>query len=332
MTTPTIKDTKATIFEAYKTVVAKLKEKNVKAMNVEDIKVNKVNKEVVEKAIHSAMDVKGLTSLAGSLQTFSDDMITKMGEYVNIQSAIELKESELKELFDIEKEAFTLAALVDSHDAIKDNFNAEMNLKKSDLKEQLDAITDGIVDLKRVSSVERKRDVEQYEYDFARDKKEKMNVLKDELTKLSKDHLDNVMNKNDELSRWKLELTEREQLIKDSEEETEELRKTVDEIPELIIEAIKSKVGKAEGMLKSKFDTEKGFMVAAQETKDQVNATKISEMGTTIEALNISVLSLQTKLDAAYGEIKAMAIATVEGAGNSKAINEITAALSKKNA
>jgi len=333
MTEPTMKDTKATILDAYKEVVVKLKEKTAGTMNPSAIKEN-VRKSEVMKSATNALDESVLDSLSDTLKVFTLDMIDRIAKFNDLNEAIQVKEGELKELFDIEKEAFTLAALVDSHNEIKDNFNAEMSKKKADLTIQLQNIIQSIEDMKNANEIERKREEEVYNYNFERNKQSKLDALNDSIATSRKNNsmfLEGEIEKNERRIK---ELDIREAAILENEDSIKELKEKVAEIPTLIAEAVKAKVGKAEGMLKSAFETEKKFMIIASESAKAVSDAKVDEMNKTISALNATVLSLQTKLDSAYGEIKTMAIATVEGAGNTKMFQEMKEVMgnAKKNA
>lgn len=52
--------------------------------------------------------------------------------------AISLKENELKEFFEIEKSAYTLAALIESQNQKKKEYEEELNLKKETILKEIE--------------------------------------------------------------------------------------------------------------------------------------------------------------------------------------------------
>ena len=61
-----------------------------------------------------------------------------MNRFVAIRNAIAAKETELRELYEIEKAAMALAALIEAQNQKRQEFTAEMEAKKSDLRQEIE--------------------------------------------------------------------------------------------------------------------------------------------------------------------------------------------------
>lgn len=325
----TMKDTKATILKAYEDLRKKLALNSATTMNADKIKSDKKKEKVVATA-SSLMDGSAVSGLQYSLERFSEDMQANIDKFAELTEAIKVKEDELKEMFEIEKTAFTLAALVDSQSQIKEDFEKEMSEKRASLETQLQNLKDEIDALKAATDLERSRDKDQYDYDFERMKKQKLDELNDHLAKLKKDHVAYVQAREDELNEKSKQLDEREEDIAEREVEIAELKATVDGMEEVIADRVNKEVGKAKGMLESRHVSEVKLMVAENKAEIDIKDARISDLETRIQERNETIDELREKLDAAYKEVSQISLKTVEGAGNSQMFQELKTLLRDK--
>jgi hypothetical protein len=163
------------------------------------------------------------------LGTLTDKLEAEVNQYGEMQEAIETKKQELQEIYEIEKESATLAALIEAQNQKRAEFEKEIAEKKETLLKEIETTRkqwnlekeQHEKEFKERNTAEieqRKRGKEEYEYNFTRQKLIAKDKFEDERTKLEK-----------ELSQMKeateKELTEREKIIAGKEAEFIELKK-----------------------------------------------------------------------------------------------------------
>jgi len=77
--------------------------------------------------------------IGGMLNKLTDRLAAEVNKFDQVQLAIEIKERELKEIYEIEKAAATLAALIESQRQEKLRFEDEMAHKQASLTQEIEA-------------------------------------------------------------------------------------------------------------------------------------------------------------------------------------------------
>jgi len=314
--------TKPVIFAAYKKAMEKINQLNELAMNVDKTKKAAKTNAVISEA-EKALDIDSIEVLVHQVEKFAETLSDELGLYTNIKQAIEAKEADLKEMFDIEKTAETLAALVDSQATIKAEFDSSMEERKRNLNDELETLRSLITSEKQEYKEEFKRMEEADKYSFDRMKKQRLDILEDELATKKKIATEALNEKFEELKAANKELDEREQAINAQIDEIAELRAQVAEFPSKLDSAIKAAVGKEKGMLEAHYKRETEFLSATSSSTTEVANAKVQELNKLVAVLEASNKEMQGKLESAYREIKEMAVKTVEGIGSQKMIQDL---------
>ena len=129
---PNLRSTKKDILEAYEKLKRELGEKEKQTLNAEKKIEEKRKQTVVRKADELAHEniADKISSLKGDSNNILNDLLEKLDnavkEYSNIDEALKLKESELKEIYEIERSALTLASLIEAYNRknVKSYLNA----------------------------------------------------------------------------------------------------------------------------------------------------------------------------------------------------------------
>ena len=128
----------------------------------------------------------------------ADKLARENQRYASVQKAIDIKQKELKELFDIETTLFSLAALLETQKLKKAEFEEEMTREKEMLREIIKETREQWEKEKQVYAQELKeqkdqegklrlREKEEYEYKTTRERALKEQELKDLLEKSEKE-------------------------------------------------------------------------------------------------------------------------------------------------
>jgi hypothetical protein len=237
----TLSNTKQEMLEAYQAILKQLEAQREAELKPEKRLEEKKAKEVIQVA--ESLSSEGVAREIGNLKIetgktlalISDRLEEEIAKFRAVQNAIALKEKELQELYEIEKSAVTLAALIESQNQKRQQFESEMDEKKEALNQEIEALRaqreqekkDYEEEKKERDTAEKKRrdrEKEEYEYSFKREQKLAKDKFEDEKAKLEKE----IHIKKEQMES---ELKEREKVVAAKEEELNELRKKVSAFP-----------------------------------------------------------------------------------------------------
>lgn len=326
----TMRSTKQEMLGAYQEVLKQLQEKREAELRPEKRLEEKKVKEAVQAAesLSSEGAVKEISKLKveiGKMLTqMSDALDEEVTKYERIKQAVEIREKELKDLYEIERSAATLAALIETQNQKRLEFESEMTAREDELSREIEATRskweqekksyEGTI--KERDETERKRrerEKEEYEYTFKREKQ------------LAKDQFD------DEKSSWEREigfkkeqsekeLTEREKLIAERENQLKELQDKVSAFPQELqtavgiatketSERVQLEAKNREEMLKKEFEGEKNVLT-----------TRIASLEKTVKEQGEQISNLSRQLENAYQKVQDIAVKAIEGSSESKSL------------
>lgn len=219
----TLSNTKQEMLEAYQAVLKQLEAQKEAEMKPEKKIEERKAKEVIQVAESLSTEgvAKEISNLkieaSKTLAQISDRLEEEVNKFRAIQSAISLKEKELQELYEIERSALTLAALIESQNQKRQEFELEMAEKKEALSQEIEALRaerererkEYEEEKKERDAAEKKRrdrEKEEYEYSFKREQKLAKDKFEDEKAKLEKE----IQAKREQMEN---ELKERELLL-----------------------------------------------------------------------------------------------------------------------
>lgn len=280
-----MKNTKSEMIEKYNELLQRIKLEDKINIDVKRQAENKERKKIMESADELVQ-----------MNILNEKILSK---YTDLNKAIEIQNEKLKELFDIEAEAFSLVALINSHN------EKEQELLK-DYEEKLEALKEELKDKKEEQAKEiAKLNKDKSEYIIELNRKE--DELKLELEKNRK--------------RDEEELAKRIKEIDEKQKEYSDLKEKVDEIPKLIEEAEKKGAADKEKSLGKEYGYQKAMYQKEKEFEFKSLNEKINMLVENNEKLIAEKLELTTKLDAAYNELKVLATEAVKSTGGVKILN-----------
>ncbi len=333
-------NTKKELLDSYGEVVKRLLEKEKAQLNPQKIVEEKQKKEAVDKVKEFSTEKvdNNISVLNDETAKLLDDLKLKLrkeiNQYEEIQAAISVKESELKEIFEIEKSAHTLAALIETQNIKKEDFEKEMSERTKNLFEEIEGIKKewekekaehekAVAELKEEEQKKRKREKEEYEYNFNREKLLAKNKLEDELKIREAEGMD-------KLNAKEIEMAQREKEISDKETEFNDLKikfeKFDKEIKLAVDNAVKETIEKVEFENKNKEE----LLTKEYEGKENVFQTKILNLEKLVIEQEKKIEELSAKLDKAYQKVQDVAIKAIDGAANLKSFNDLQKILSDK--
>ncbi|MDF2533848.1 MAG: hypothetical protein K0R18_5 [Bacillales bacterium] len=280
-------------------------------------------------------------NVAGILGNLSNSFSEEIKNFNTLQEAIKLKEQELKELIDIEKEAFTLAALVNTRKELAAKFDAEQAEKQAaaytnlaDLNDQMAKLRIDtqaeIKQLKADAEQTRKREQAEYTYDFNRKKQQDQDALTDELNLQRKSANESIATQNSQLAEKEKALNERTSVLETREEKMDELEAKIAAFPEREAQ-IRAEVEDRTRKDEARTAAIKDNYVKKQAESDKALAeTEIKMLKESLADEKVKTAELAKKLDEAYGKIQSMALASVNGSQEAKAFEKMAGMMNEK--
>jgi len=317
----------------YNALLKQLHEKEEAEPKPEKKMEEKKMKEVVAVAdsLSSEGVVKGISSLkleVGKMLTqISDRLEEEVNKFKGIQKAIEIKEGELKEVYEIERSAATLVALIESQNQKRREFESEIVGRKEELNREIQTISAEWekekniheADVKEREATEakrREREKEEYHYAFKREQQLAKDNFEDEKAELERE----IQLKKEQMEK---DLAEREKAIAERENELNELQKKVSAFPKemetAVNKAIKETTEKIlleatnkENLLKKEFNGERN-----------VFTSRIESLEKTVKEQTEQIAKLSEQLEKAYQKVQDIAVKAVEGSSNIKSLTSL---------
>lgn len=241
------------------------------------------------------------------LAGLSAKLSEQLGILENVEADISLKRDELKTLHDIEVTATSLDDLQANIQANRDLWEKERQLHEVAIRER---------DAERAKQLLRSE--EEYKYKTAQEQAKiqdtfnaKM-LLQDKAAKDKQEQLEKT---------W----ATREAELKLRENELIDLRKKVEEFPNVLNKEINSHVAAATNTVKKEYDTRITLLNKDIETSQKLGAQEIKSLTDTIAKLNVQISDLQKQLHQAHMDVKDISAKALE----SSAARETVANLQK---
>ena len=324
----TLSNTKQEMLEAYQTVLKQLEAQKEAELRPEKKLEEKKAKEVtqVAESLSSEGVAKEISNLkietSKTLAQISDRLEEEVNKFRAIQSAIALKEKELQELYEIEKSAVALAALIESQHQKRQAFELEMAEKKEALSQEIEALRaqreqekkeyeEEVRERDTAEKKKRDRDKEEFEYSFKREQKLTKDKFEDEKAKLEKE----IQIKKEQMEK---ELKAREEVIAEREEELNELKKRVAAFPKEMETAMGKAIKEATDRLtleaKNREELQKREFIGEK----NVLTTRIESLEKIAKEQSEQITKLTQQLEKAYQQVQEIAVKTIEGSSTVK--------------
>lgn len=328
-----MKSTKEEMLNAYNTVLKQLQDKR-------EIEMNPGKKMEEKKSIEAVKTAETLTSegvvrelgnlkieIGKTLTSISDSLEAQVIRLNSLQNAISAKEKELQELYEIDKSAMSLAALIEAQNAKRQEFVDEMGQNKEELSQEIKIAREiwereqeeHDAAVKERDSAEKKRQTrekEEFDYTFKKEQQQ----LKDKAAYENEKWETEIKTKKEQAER---ELKFREQAIAEKEEELADLRKRTSSFPKELELAVNKAVKETSEKILLEAKNKEELSRKQFEGEENVLRTKAEALEKTVKEQNDRIALLSKQLEAAYQKVQDIAVKTVEGASNFKSLSNI---------
>ena len=303
-------NTKKEMLDAYNAILKKLQEKEEGKLSPGEIKEQKRSKEILKDVDSLASEgvIKSISELKmemGNLLTrISDKLEEEVNRYIKVKEAIAIKEKEMGEIYEIEKNAQTLTALIEAQSQKRDEFEREMALAREEWEREKKLREAERKEQEEMEQKRRQRMKEEFEYSFNRQKEMEKDKFEDEKAKLAAE----LRLKKESAEK---ELAEREAKIAAREEEFNDLQNKVNSFPKemetAVSKAVKEAVDKCNMERKNAEELQKRIF----EGERKLLNSKIENLEKRVQEQNDQILRLSKQLDEAYQKIQNIAVKSI---------------------
>jgi len=233
----------------------------------------------------------------------------------------------LGQIYEIQKSASTLAALIESQQRRRDEFEADMAAQKQALTREIESTrqqwesetSDRDAEMKEADAAEtkrREREKEEYRYAFAREQQLAKDQFADEKSKAERELAE-------KRTQSEKELGERERAVATREDELATLRQRVGDFPaeiqSAVARAVKEAIDKAgidasarEELLKREFAGEKNVLT-----------TRITSLEQAVKEQSAQLSKLSQQAEKAYSQVQDIAVKAIEGSSSFKSLTNL---------
>jgi len=324
----TLSNTKQEMLEAYSGILKQLEAQRDAELKPEKKMEEKKAKEVIQ--IAESLSSEGVAREIGTLKIEAGKMLAQISDRLDeeiqkfkaVQNAIVLKEKELQELYEIERSALTLAALIESQNQKRESFESEMTEKKEALNQEIEVLraerekekNDYEAEIKERDIAEKKRrdrEKEEYDYSFKREQKLAKDKFEDEKAKSEKEiQVKRVQMEN--------ELKEREKAIAEHEGELNELRKKVTAFPKELETAVSKAIKETTDRLNLEAKNREELVKKEFIGERNVLTTRIESLEKIVKEQSEQIAKFSQQLEKAYQQVQDIAVKTIEGSSTIK--------------
>jgi len=323
-------NTKQEMLDAYTDLLAQMEEKRETSATPEQKVTEKAVKEAVSVADTLTTDgiIREISTLKGEvgkvLTTLSDRLEQESTRYEAVKRAIAEKEKELAEIYEIQKAASSLSALIEAQSIKKEEYESDMAERKETLTREIEETkaqwqtekAQRAAELKEQEAAETKkraREKEEFDYNLQRDRLSAKDAFEKEQARFAeeKERLEReIALRREQTDR---EFEEREQSISRQEEELADLRARVaaypKELESIVAREVKLAVDKVQTEAKFRLELlQKEF-----EGERNVLESKIVSLEALVKDQAARISNLSEQVEKSYVQVQAIAVKAVEG-------------------
>jgi hypothetical protein len=331
-------NTKQEMLDAYHAVLKQMQEKDEADLKPEKKLEEKKQKEAVQVALAlpsdgASREIADLKLEIGKMLTqIADKLDDEVSKFRKIEEAVRFKEKELEELYGIEKNTLSLAALIEAQSRKQEEFESKIAADKEQLSrdientrarwsEEKQAREAAAKEWDAAEKKRRDREREEFDYGFKRDQKLAIEALQDEKTRLEKE----IASKRAEAEKG---LEMREKAVSEKEAELQDLQKRAGGFPKELESAVAKAIKETSDRLMLEAKSREDLLKKEFDGERNVLKTRVEGLEKTLKDQHEQIARLSGQLEKAYQKIEDVAVKTIEGAANAQSLTNLQQLLS----
>jgi hypothetical protein len=320
-------NTKQEMLEAYSDLLKQLEEKREADAPPEQKIAEKAARQVVATAdsLSAEAIISGISGLKAEmgkmLTTLSDKLEQEVGRYDAVKRAIAEKERELAEIYEIQKAASSLAALIEAQNLKKLEFEADMATRKEALSREIEEMraecteSSGLPNKRSRMPSRRAKGREKEEYEYALTGSGKPHGMPFEKEKAGFEAENVRLEREIALRREQADrdFADREQALARQEQELADLRTRVGAFPKeleiTVAREVKTAVEKVQTDAKFRLE----LVQKELEGERNVLQARIASLEALVKDQSVQLAKMNEQVEKSYTQVQAIAVKAVEG-------------------
>ena len=348
----TMANSKKEMLQAYQRLLREIEEKARAEMKPEETVAQRQRSKAIQVADTVSSDTIGnqiaslRTEIGKSLNGLADRLEQETAKYVQVQAAVQAAEAELREIYDIQKAAASLVALLESQKRERDTFEKEMAAQREQLEGEIETHRDVFDDevktqreqwkkekadfdasTKERNSLEekrRQREQEEWKYNFVREKQAAEEQRQTELARLDREiHL-----KKEQLEKV---LSDREQAVAAAEAELQSLRLRAESFPSALEQSVARAVEESTERLERERRYALDLLQKEFDGERNVLKSRIESLQHAVDKQTEQIAKLSQQLEHSYVQVQNIAMKAIEGSsGLTRSLGQTTTPLADR--
>lgn len=292
-----------------------------------------------EGVVRSIGELKSL--LTRTLTELSERLDAEVGKYSQIRRAIAAKDAELQEIYEIQRSASTLQAMIETQQRKQEEMERAFQTEKEELERQIETTRaeweaerkqhdQETKDRDVAEQKRRQRELEEYKYSFAREQQLARDQANDELAKVQKELADRKSQLERDWDEREKSLATREQELTSREQELIELRARVAGFAHDLQSAIDQAEARATARLQQQHASAQELLRRELEGEKNVLAARIAGLERTVKEQAEQITRLEQQAEKAYAQIQEIAVRAIEGSASSKQLASLQQLLAEQ--
>jgi hypothetical protein len=322
--------TKTEILNAYNSLLEKIEQTKQDNPKVEQERKDKVaivesSTSLSDEKIISQISTLKLT-LNTTLDKIEDDLSGEYQRLKKIREAIVIEEQRLKDLYQINAGADSLAAIIASQKELKEEFEKEMTQKRKEFEEELKsekanrekdtkAWEEKRKELDENLKKQRTREEEEYQYNLQLASKKDKDQYEQNKVLLEKEL-------TDKRELFESEIKLREQALASAEKELTDLRINAEKFPAELEKAVQSAVKETSAQLEKDHKFEKQLTQKEHENNMKLRSQQIESLQTRIKDLESQLKQAYIKTESAESNTKEITLKAIQSSGQIRIIEK----------
>jgi hypothetical protein len=322
--------TKTEILKAYNELLGKIQESKQESPKLEQ---EKKSKEAIVKEAAELTDEKiigRISSLKLDLNTtldrIEDDLDAEYQRLIKIREAISIEDQRLKDLYQINAGADSLAAILAAQKERKNEFELEMAERKKAFEEETKAEKlsrdkeNKLWEEKKKEAEEnlkkqRSREDEEYQYNLQLTRKKDKDQYEQKKASLDKEFAERRTS-------FENEINTREQAIAAAEKELTELRLKAEKFPNDLENTVQAALKESTLRLEKENKFEKQLLLKDHEGEMKLKNQQIESLMSRIKDLEVQLKQAYTKAENAESNTKEITLKAIQSSGQIKIIEK----------
>jgi hypothetical protein len=262
------------------------------------------------------------SSIGRLLGELSDRLEEQVARYTQVQRAIAAKDQELKDIYEIQRSASTLTALIDAHAREREKMEQEITASRVQLEREITQTREAWEQEKRQREAEikerdtaeqkrRDREREEYRYSFSREQQQAKDQFADQMAKAQKEW-------DERKAKLEADIAQRQQTIKIQEQQANELRQKVEAFPKEL-EAVTARVIKeTTARLQQEAAAREQLLKQEFEGQKNVQSTRIASLEQQVAEQAERLAKVLGQAEKAYAQVQEIAVRAIEGSASAK--------------